>query len=474
MVRGDKKALAIATLVVGAVTGIFAFWYAAEALLILKRAPQVKAIPERIALDRLQGESLPTNRHVTLIGGGISADYLVITKNKGREWSCIYAPVLGLGSNANVKESKPQIFASISNIRDKAELSKLHSQSEITGCIWEDFSLPVGVRLELVNRYPDLNVDESCLFVVGKPIPSIAKAKSHFVIAAVMGVAFVGCIFGVWCLLRPQSPSCQISDGAALNETCNREGTSNLREKRKRPYWFAVCHYVLLSCLMPLFWVGLFGCITFVLVGRTSLLSHNVSMTCLGAALITSLLSGALVIQQSLNGELYDQEEIPSSRLPTRVKQFFDRHSKELELLGFTMLGDYYLRTNQLHMSRQFLSNNKQVIGLIEYSATERKVNLISITSEDWYFATSNRIEADLEQTEYPIRYQYKPGNLSEQLVAHQEFLRELEKHSGSPARRIEESKVIGVLDYGNQLTVRALGSRKKDGQSLVVPCLVS
>ncbi len=432
---------------------------------MLRRVFTVAEKPTYTTMRQLAAGEPLANHHVRVTKIQLAEKWVPTSPRSSSQWSSVYVPIIASDATMPTQGKSIRLLASLSNISNAEALTAFRLRREITGCVWEDGTLPRGIRLDLLRHYPELDFGQCRVIVVGKPLPTVAEAKKYILLGCFLLLAAGA---GTLVLLAHQTrPEWFSWPGITVPNASKTNGANNPQPSQETSIpskWFAHCYYAFSYSLFALFPIALFGGVTFIFLGRADYLSNTTAMTCSGLCSLTWIVCIILfLILSQKKLAPYDHRPLAANFLPQRAKKFFDKHDQELTDQGFTLVGDFFLRVKLWHLSRQLLSQDRQVIALLEHSGLSTQVRFISVTQEGWYVVTTNEWHVEVpdqrgkkytcvNDSPQPIQCLYQKGALCQILVKHQDFIRKLTEKSITMTRFSDHRQIPYALDYGNQL----------------------
>ena len=155
---------------------------------------------------------------------------------------------------------------------------------------------------------------------------------------------------------------------------------------------------------------------------------------------------------------------VPPSALPEAARDHFDRHTPEMEQLGYRSLGDFSCKRRTTHFSRFFINLDGTIFGeLTHLSMPLTKLQtcaFFSITDSLTYIETGNlKVPADKPHPRFVLRG-IEGASLPQLLHEHQELIAEHSEDTPAPISfRNDELDVVCL--YGQKMLYDSLIAQK-------------
>ncbi|HLA84733.1 MAG TPA: hypothetical protein VJL29_08060 [Thermoguttaceae bacterium] len=151
----------------------------------------------------------------------------------------------------------------------------------------------------------------------------------------------------------------------------------------------------------------------------------------------------------------YTFEPLDPSALRRATARWFERHTPDLESLGFHRIGDYRLQPDPVRFDvRFFAAPQRDVFATIEdYNGTQT-VTMASVLEDGTYMETS--IMRPLPRTvgaEPPLLFHYAPkATVAELHEQHLDHVRRAAEQQGTRPMQFDPDQATEIAQYGHRL----------------------
>ena len=204
-------------------------------------------------------------------------------------------------------------------------------------------------------------------------------------------------------------------------------------------------------------WIGMATAIALALLGA---FATELLRTRLGFLVLERFgpLVGWLLSMFRLEAWLF--EPIEDQDLPAKQRRFFESHTGSFIARGFTPLGTFVLRRDpQPSCSRYFLSPDETVIGGLTCYLGGQTIECMSVLLDGMYLETANICCNQLPPKEHGLQFfTIRTDDAMELIEHHLACVAKLSQERGTQPAPLEASDLIGVCNYGRELSLKSLG----------------
>lgn len=413
-----------------------------------RRAAQVEETPAMIDCATLIQQGVPDNRHVRVTRCWLGGGYVYQERDDSSDWKFVYVPLHSVHDEQEGDGREVRLLAHFTNVRNEKELEQFQATTELTGFIWDDHRMEMDSQKAFRELYPKIDPGQCRVIEVGRPLPTQSRARmcylgsiAAFVIAAVLAVVlvyrFVARRLGV------------VVDRHELDPYASESPQRDLTPAQLKPLTFSDICLKLVVFIVPATVIG--GVASYCLM-RTGIVSAAVGETGIFVCLATMFIvaGAALLAGRQFREHVY--ERLDPSQLSRKERRFFERHTPELQRLGFQHIADVKLHGTVSTCMREFLSADRKIIAFLDSSSIASAITFDSVMSDGVYLVTSNFDTSEFEDLSLPRRYQFVKGSPSDLLAAHRLLQQQYESENQVETLAIEPNQISVVVDYTHRV----------------------